>query len=69
MLTHAVNMAPNVAAEVARGSNPYTELILKMAWGPNFLSPGTRRIGLPNKELLSNWLGAEEVFPKKSCES
>lgn len=60
-MTHAVNMARNVAAEVARGrhkgSNPYAELILKLAWGPNFLSPGTRRFGLPNNELLSNWLG------------
>ena len=53
-------MVPTDTAEVARGrgfeSHCCTEVIVKLAWGPNKLSPGTWRFGSANKELLSNRL-------------
>lgn len=63
MMTHAVNMARNVAAEVARGrhkgSNPYAELILKLAWGPNFLSRARGDLGCRTMNCSQIGLGAE----------
>ena len=57
-------------AKVARGrgfeSHCCIEVILKLAWGPNNLSPGTWRFGSANKELLSNWLGGRVIPPQRS---
>ena len=43
------------------GSNLHccAEVILKLPWGANNLSPGRWRFGSANKELLSNCLGGE----------
>ena len=65
-----VNVAPTDTAEVARGrgfeSHCCTEVILKLAWGPNKLSPGTWRFGSANKELLSNRLEGRVISPPKN---
>ena len=57
-------------AKVARGrgfeSHCRLGVILKLAWGPNNLSPGTWRFGSANKELLSNWLGGRVIPPPRS---